>query len=225
MADLVLPAATGGTTADVYQDKLYAAVLALDSAGIRHGVLDSRDELGSDALVADVLVPVLRRIGEMWEIGELDVQHEHHASQIIRSVIGELRRQGGEPLHGKIVLACPPGEQHDLPIHLFGVMLRGRRWQPIVLGADTPWAALGPAIRASRANACVLAGTRPGLVQISSGPVRELARTTTVFLAGEAATGPPINDVINLSSNWYDAADQVSAVTLKQLSATVARNQ
>ena len=42
---------------------------------------------------------------------------------------------GGGPL---AVLACAPGEQHDLPLVAFGLALRGRGWRIAFLGADTP---------------------------------------------------------------------------------------
>ena len=36
------------------------------------------------------------------------------------------------------VLACLPGEQHDLGLIAFGLALRSRGWRIVYLGADTP---------------------------------------------------------------------------------------
>jgi MerR family transcriptional regulator, light-induced transcriptional regulator len=38
----------------------------------------------------------------------------------------------------RAILACPPGEQHTLPLLGFGLALRSRGWRNIYLGADTP---------------------------------------------------------------------------------------
>ena len=36
------------------------------------------------------------------------------------------------------LLACLPGEQHDLGLIAFGLALRSRGWRIVYLGADTP---------------------------------------------------------------------------------------
>ncbi|GAA3685193.1 B12 binding protein [Yimella lutea] len=192
------------------QRDVFDAVMGLDAARMRGHIVDFQSARGNDAVVAELLVPVLGIIGEMWENGTLSVAHEHHGSQIIRNVIGEFRRKGSGPVHGKIVLACPPGELHDLPAHLFGLMLRDRGWQPVVLGADTPWTAILAAVRAVCADACILTGTRPGPLLMHSDRLRELSTVTKVFIGGGAVNGPAVRGVTPLPLDWPAAADVVA---------------
>lgn len=130
-------------------EQILDAVVALDA-----------DQHGNDALVADVLVPTLRRIGVMWERGRLGVMHEHLASVIVRSSIGQLTCQTPTAA-AKVVLSCPPGDLHDLPLHLFSLMLVQRHLDPLVLGADTPIPATAQTARAVNANVCVITTLRP----------------------------------------------------------------
>ena len=69
------------------------AIRELDSESLRRAVLESHARIGTDAVVADVLVPALREVGDLWRAGDLSVLHEHHASQIVRSVVEEFRRE------------------------------------------------------------------------------------------------------------------------------------
>ena len=115
--------------------RIFDAVLTLDEDALREEFSRALDEHGVDALVADVLVPALRHVGVMWSAGELSVMHEHHASNIVRSVVSGFRGEAAAKGRPRAVLTCPPGELHDLPNHLFSAMLVQRGWAPLVLGA------------------------------------------------------------------------------------------
>ena len=94
--------------------------------------------LSPDAFVREIALPILRRIGDGWSKGEVTVAQEHFASNLLRGRMLGLARGwggGGGPL---ALLACPPGEHHDLGLVGFGVALRGLGWRVTLLGADTP---------------------------------------------------------------------------------------
>jgi len=46
--------------------------------------------------------------------------------------------QGGARLGPRAILACPPGEWHDLALMIFGVTLNRHGWRIDYLGVDTP---------------------------------------------------------------------------------------
>lgn len=163
--------------------------------------------------MADVLIPVLRNVGDMWEQGRLEVLHEHHASGIIRSVIGTIRRPafGTNSSSDVVVLACPPRELHDLPNHLFSLMLLDRGLAPVVLGANTPWKALTAALHSTGAVSCVLSGVNPVLIH-RYPLLSRLATITPIFLAGRLGSGIDVPGVQALSDDWRAAADDIAAV-------------
>src|SRR5687768_8015810 len=89
-----------------------------------------------ETVLSEVILPYLHELGERWSRGEASVTQEHFASNLIRGRLMSLARSwgtGGGPL---AVLACAPGEQHDLPLVAFGLALRGRGWRIVFLGAD-----------------------------------------------------------------------------------------
>jgi methanogenic corrinoid protein MtbC1 len=131
-----------------------ADTAAVTPAEVREAMLDAvaRDDLpGLSRLVAQVLIlnvveeallevltPVLDAIGERWEEGELSVAQEHLASSVVRAHLERLLADVGGGVRGTAVLACAPGERHELGLLMFGVLLGADGWQVAYLGPDTP---------------------------------------------------------------------------------------
>jgi MerR family transcriptional regulator, light-induced transcriptional regulator len=209
---------------------LFDAILGLDGDLLHGHLLRYHAEYGSDSLVADILIPVLRHVGDMWESGKLGVLHEHHASNIIRSVVGTFRRPAfTDKTAPPVILACPPGELHDLPNHLFSLMLLDRGLAPIVLGANTPWKALAAAARSTGCGACIVSGINPRLIRRYATVLTTLNATTPVLLAGPI-TAHRIPGIRALSNDWRQAATTVTtaatphsptSTTIKQPSTAV----
>jgi len=88
--------------------------------------------------LAEVILPFLHRLGERWAEGEISVAHEHFASNIIGGRLRTLARGWGDGVGPQAVLACQPGERHDLGLLCFGLVLRERGWRITFLGAETP---------------------------------------------------------------------------------------
>src|SRR6185437_1729785 len=121
---------------------------------LRHA-LDELDEPAAQAVLdhlfadftvettlREVLVPYLRDLGDRWAKGAIGVTTEHFASNLLRARLASLARGWGQGHGPCAVLACPPGERHDLPLLAFGVVLHRNGWRIIYLGADTPLADL-----------------------------------------------------------------------------------
>jgi methanogenic corrinoid protein MtbC1 len=88
--------------------------------------------------LTDVVTPALRWTGEAWHRGELSVAQEHAISAKVRAHLGRLISDGQGGVHGVAVLACAPGERHDIGLLMLAVMLRTDGWRVEFLGADTP---------------------------------------------------------------------------------------
>jgi MerR family transcriptional regulator, light-induced transcriptional regulator len=105
--------------------------LLVDQALALHGV---------DATFDQILVPLLRTVGERWQHRELAVGDEHLVTEMVRSRLGHLLADAGSGGHGTAVLACAPGEQHELGLMMVAIRLRRDGWRVVYLGANTPLA-------------------------------------------------------------------------------------
>jgi methanogenic corrinoid protein MtbC1 len=123
------------------RDHLKGILRALDEGdteeiGIR---LDQAFALaGVDETLSSVLQPLLEEVGERWERGELTVAEEHLVSEAVRSRLGHLLADSGGGVRGVVVLACAPGERHELGLMMAALALRRDGWKIVYLGADTP---------------------------------------------------------------------------------------
>ncbi|MGL4744386.1 MAG: cobalamin B12-binding domain-containing protein [Dermatophilaceae bacterium] len=194
--------------------RILDAVPLLDGLGLREAVVSFASARGIDAVVAEVMVPVLHEVGEGWDAGRLGVVHEHFASNTFRGVLGELRSTGTSSPGRSVVLACPPDELHDLPLELFGSMLHRRSWRVVTLGADTPMTALIDAVHTLRAEACVVAGVRADVFEPHLRAFTSLASVVPVFLggAGALALDRPVPDCTVLPPDLVRAARAVDAI-------------
>ena len=141
-----------------------------------------------ETTLREVLVPYLGDLGDRWAKGDIGVTTEHFASNLLRARLASLARGWGQGHGPCAVLACPPGERHDLPLLAFGVVLHRNGWRIIYLGADTPLADLAHTVTEKRPDVVILAAVTPERFQESIPDLITLARTAPLRLAGAGAT-------------------------------------
>lgn len=175
--------------------QLLDAVTALDEDRA-HAVLDTAFlERSVESAIIDVLLPLLRRIGEMWELGRIGIAQEHFASSLLRRRLGALSLTWGVGSGPVAVLACPPGEFHDIVLLSFGVLLGRAGWRIRYLGPDTPVHSLASAAKIARADAVILACRRPSGFRAHAAALNRLGQEHPLWLAGRGATPRVLEEV------------------------------
>ena len=168
--------------------RLLAAIRDYDEAAA-HSVLDeSLAAFGLEPVLREVLMPTLRRVGDGWARGEMEISQEHFASNLIRGrllALGRFWGRGGGPL---ALLACAPGETHDITLLAFALVLRSYSWRILFLGADTPLATLTQTAETTKPALAVVSSFDPSLLEAQAAPLRRLARLVPLALAGPGAT-------------------------------------
>jgi DNA-binding transcriptional MerR regulator len=90
--------------------------------------------------IDDVFLPVLDRLGQRWERGEITIAQEHYVSGFCREhLLAMYHGLAGGPAKG-ITVACatPPGERHELGLLVLALRLALAGHRAIWLGADLP---------------------------------------------------------------------------------------
>jgi MerR family transcriptional regulator, light-induced transcriptional regulator len=142
-----------------------------------------------DSLLTDVLIPYLHSLGERWESGEVSVAQEHFAANVLRGRLFGLARDWGRGVGPKALLACAPGERHDLGLIAFGLALRARGWRIGYVGADTPIDSVASAARAFQPEVIVISAVVAERFEGAGSGLRKLAREHRVCVAGAGADG------------------------------------
>lgn len=187
LAEPALPEPSRGTSLESEAADLVHALVAYD-ATLAHEILDAAlARFGTDTVLAEVVLPTLHGIGERWISGDITIAQEHFASNLLRGRLMGLARGWGRGEGPIALLACPPGEPHDLPLIVFGISLRSSGWRVVFLGADTPIAAIDRAVDALQPRLVVLNATLPEPVRSVETDVARLAARTSVAIGGSAA--------------------------------------
>ena len=145
-------------------------------------------DLSLPTVLRDVVLPYLTELGERWESGTASVAQEHFASNLIRGRLAGLARGWGNGHGPRAVLACPPGELHDLALMVFGIVLNRNGWRIDYLGMSTPVEELTRTVDARRPDLVVLAATLPENLEPHAAQLTALAQRAPLALAGAGAT-------------------------------------
>lgn len=175
-----------------------------DLAGVAAALarsLDSFDEPGAQAAIdrllgaftiemalREVVLPYLHDLGDRWRRGEATVAQEHFASNLLRGRLAGLARGWGNGRGPQAVLACAPGEQHDLALLAFGIVLHRQGWRVRYLGQDTPVAELARATRELRPDLAVVVAASAQRLRAAATGLAETAALAPLALAGKGAS-------------------------------------
>jgi len=160
----------------------------LDEPGAQAALDRLLADFTMETVLRDAVLPYLHNLGDRWESGQVSIAGEHFASNLLRGRLAGLARGWGYGHGPRAVLACPPGEQHDLPLLMFGIVLHRCGWRVEYLGASTPIAELAHTAVQTSADRAVLAATVKEHFDGLTDDLARLARQVPLALAGAGAT-------------------------------------
>jgi DNA-binding transcriptional MerR regulator len=198
---------SGAPTAAALGEQLRGALDGFDDVGA-HSVLDRL--LGSyplESVLRDAVLPYLHELGERWAHAEASVAQEHFASALLRGRLLAQARDWGRGRGPHALLACVPGDQHDLGLICFGLALRAHGWRVTYLGADTPLPTLMETADLLQPALVVVSAALPELAQSAVGGLRELACVAPLALAGR---GTDASIAESVGARWL-SEDPVAA--------------
>ena len=121
----------------VHVSKLITSALDFNSEDFKGLIKDLIKRLGFEKTIVEVCYPYLRKIGLLWSTNRVIPAQEHFSSYIIQNfIIAETEKL--PLLHKKpeIILLCPNGEFHELPLLFIHYMLKKNNWSVIYVGAN-----------------------------------------------------------------------------------------
>jgi DNA-binding transcriptional MerR regulator len=191
-ARAVLGEDVGGDRAPSTTSELYGALRQALDAFDEPAAQAVLDRLLSDysltTTLREIVLRYLAELGERWEQGTASIAQEHFASNVLHGRLAGLARGWGTG-HGPLaILACPPGELHDLALMIFGITLNRTGWRINFLGTSTPVEELARTVEANHPDLVVLAASRPQTLDPLTVQLTALAQRAPLVLAGAGAT-------------------------------------
>ena len=186
-------------TASELVSALVEATIRADVNGLARLVDQSLAATSLEEGFAESLTPALAEVGSLWADGKIGIAQEHLASSTVRAALHRLLSDLRGGLRGTAVLACAPGEQHEIGLLMLAVLLRADGWQVAYLGADTPVADAIALAGQVGARAVCFSATVASSAEILA---RELSanrapESISILLGGAAAPRrQPLNDTV-----------------------------
>jgi DNA-binding transcriptional MerR regulator len=180
-AALEEPVLGGGNLSDAAAE-LRSALEVYDDATAQSALDVLLATFTFETVARDVMVPLLREIGERWERGEISVAQEHFASSLLRGRLMSIARGWDRGVGPRAVLACAPAERHELMLIIFGIALRAQGWRITYLGADTPVESI------NSDDHVVISATSSDHFEAAAREIKALAKKVDVSIAGTGAS-------------------------------------
>ena len=173
---------------DAEADRLCAALEAYDEEAA-NAVLDrALGAFSLDVFTGSVVLPAMAEIGRRWAEGHVSVAQEHFAASVVRGRLLAISRGWGSGMGPLALLACPPGEHHDIGLIAFGLSLRGRGWRIVYLGQDTPLDTLTQTVRRLEPAVVVMSVATPEPLASAGSGLAEVAGLVPVWVGGGGAS-------------------------------------
>ena len=208
------PTAGSAHERSVTLDQLAAALEGFDEPGAQAIFDRLLAEVTLDLFISEIVMPYLRDLGVRWERGEVTVAQEHFASNVVRGRLLGLARGWGRGVGPRALLACVPGEQHELGLIAFGLALRTHGWRIEYLGADTPLYTIRNVAESLDADLVVVSAVMPERIGDVVAKLRPISRGRRLAVGGAGAEGLETTglDALALTADPVQEAERVTAL-------------
>ena len=172
-----------------------------------------------DLVSSQILRPLLTTLGLRWESRDAGIAEEHFFTSYLRNKVGaRLHHIGGKNQGQRILLACMPGEFHELGSLLFVLSAMSRGYRILFLGADLPLDQIHHVVEKTEIDAVLLSAVNVTLRGQISRQLEKLAGdlNVPVMLGGTGAMNiADLNDeLVVVLGDDYRKALQVLEQTL-----------
>lgn len=146
-----------GDAADQLVERLQRAIEAFDAAAANAVLDDVLARMDVPRALDEVVLPVLRDVGEGWREDPRVISREHFATNVLRPRLQRLLQVPVPQGARSCIAAAPEAEEHDLGLLAAGVVAAHAGWRVHFLGARMPTAALERSVAELRPQVVLIA--------------------------------------------------------------------
>lgn len=142
-----------------YINGMIAAVICFDEAGLERIYGEALSHYPVRVVTEKLLTPLLVELGERWETKKGSIAEEHFFGFYLRNKLGARFHHRPQSQTGpRLMLACLPGDLHEIGLLLFALEACDHGFQTVLLGANMPLDELPAAVSKTKSEALVLSG-------------------------------------------------------------------
>ena len=120
-------------------DDLIGSLDPLDKAGFERRLNGAVAVIPFEEAVQRILLPLQRRIGELWHQGRLNTAVEHYVTKIVQQKLFSVMNQLPVNEFGpRVLIACPEGETHEIGAQAVAYIAATKGCHVYYLGPNLP---------------------------------------------------------------------------------------
>ncbi len=173
-----------------YINGMIAAIICFDEQALERIYGEALSLYPVRTVTDKLLTPLLKDLGDRWAANRGSVAEEHFFGFYLRNKLGARFHHRAQSQSGpKLLLACLPGDLHEIGLLLFALDANDQGYQTILLGANMPLEDLPATMKKTACDALVLSGVvEPDESVIRDQLPRLVAKLDVpVFLGGAIA--------------------------------------
>lgn len=170
-----------------YINGMIASIIRFDEDGLERIYGDALSHYPVRVVTEKLLTPLMRELGERWYSGNGSIAEEHFFGFYLRNKLGaRFHHRARNQVGPKLLLACLPGDMHEVGLLLFALEASDRGFQTVLLGANMPLNELPAAVTKTNSDAIVLAGVIEPAKTVVDTQLPELVKAVSVpvFIGG-----------------------------------------
>lgn len=169
-------------------DHLLMHTLNMDLKGFELLLKSIIAENGFSKSIQNIIFPFFERIGILWQVGSIDVTHEHFVSNLIRNhLIIETSKFDNQDAQRSILFFLREDEMHELGLLYFNYLAASNGFRCIYLGQNVPFEDLSTLLKGNTydylCTSFVQAIEKPALEQYLS-KLAKVFNKNKVLIAG-----------------------------------------
>ncbi|MGE5496951.1 MAG: MerR family transcriptional regulator, partial [Syntrophothermus sp.] len=180
------------STVTEYLDSCKQAIREYEPFGLKNILFKALLALGQERVINELVIPLIKDVGDGWEKNEISISQEHMASSVIteflKYIISLYHPAPGAPV---VISACVQGQMHELGALLVSVTAASMGWKSLHLGANLPAEEINKATIDSGAKVVCISLVYPSSEEKINEELKKLAQLTAqnikVIAGGRAA--------------------------------------
>jgi methylmalonyl-CoA mutase cobalamin-binding subunit len=171
-------------------DDLIGSLDPLDKAGFERRLNGAVAVIPFDEAVQRILLPLQRRIGELWHQGRLNTAVEHYVTKIIQQKLFSVMNQLPVNEFGpRVLIACPEGETHEIGAQAVAYIAATKGCHVYYLGSDLPSSDLATFCEKIKPDLVLLSLTEIKAEAAALQQIKELEKLATRWPVGVGGQG------------------------------------
>jgi DNA-binding transcriptional MerR regulator len=178
-----------------------------------------------DEALQGILLPLQEQVGQLWHDGHVGIAVEHYVtSQIQQKIFSAMNQLPVAEFGASVVVACPPGEEHDIAALAVAYQCRVRGCRVYYLGANVPIAALVKLCREVKPDLTILSfpivRSEDKVTELIQALVQDVSILSDLAVGGHGALALRdrfINSGVEVLEDFSDLEAKVNRLTRKPM--------